>query len=113
MLPVNAILDLIKRFIPDKGAQDEALKEFYKLQATNTEYDKQKLTMIEKMVYLTFPMTVYILLFGFVCDILLQLWSCIGLRETMILNIPSGLIDIVKLYLGFFFGKRTVEKFTK
>lgn len=113
MFPINAVLEIIKKVIPDKASQDKALEEFYKLQQENTEHDKAKLPMIEKMVYFTFPLLVWILAFGFICDILLQLWSGIAMKETMILNIPDGLISIIQLYLGFFFGKRTVEKFAK
>lgn len=112
---IDGIIDIINKFIPDKDKQEEAKRQLIEAQikANEVELDmlKTKMPLVDRMVTLTFPMLAYILGFGYLVDILFQVWSGIFGTEMLIINIPTELKELVTTYVVFFFGSRTIQRF--
>lgn len=112
---IDNILEMVNKFIPDKNKQDEVRKQLIEagMKANEIELEtlKTKMPLVDRMVSLTFPMLAYILAFGYLVEILFQVWSGIFRTEMLIINIPVELKELVTTYIMFFFGSRTIQRF--
>lgn len=112
---IDGVIEIINKFIPDKDKQEEAKRQLIEAQIKANEVEletlKTKMPLVDRMVSLTFPLLAYILAFGYLVDILFQVWSGVFRTEMLIINIPVELKELVTTYIMFFFGSRTIQKF--
>lgn len=106
---LDEIMKLANKFIPDKGSQNDFMLEMYKLDLQEV---KEKKDLLEKIVPMTFPLLVYVMVFGLISNILAGWISLIFKVETPIYQIESYHYELIKVFCIALFSKKTIEKFT-
>lgn len=102
---IDNVLGIVNKFVPDKNAQAELQKELSKI---DLEMYKEKKSLLEKVVPITFPILVWIMALGLLVNVI---YGAIGKPQPYIVNDLH--FELIKWFMIALFGKKTIEKFTK
>ncbi|MGL4308190.1 MAG: hypothetical protein ACRCRV_04800 [Cetobacterium sp.] len=107
MIIVNEALKIINKFIPDKENVNQIELEFKKLEVED--FSNKRGTSLEKAVSMVFP-TIAFIFCAFLISNLIGMWiGFIFKTESPIFPIDDRMYQIIMVYLGGFFGNRTVK----
>ena len=107
MIIVDEALKIINKFIPDKENVNQIELEFKKLEVED--FSNKRGTSLEKAVSMVFPLIAFIFC-AFLISNLLGMWiGFIFKTESPIFPIDDRMYQIIMVYLGGFFGNRTVK----
>ena len=107
MIIVDEALKIINKFIPDKENVNQIELEFKKLEVED--FSNKRGTSLEKAVSMVFPLIAFIFC-AFLISNLIGMWiGFIFKTESPIFPIDDRMYQIIMVYLGGFFGNRTVK----
>lgn len=107
MIIVDEALKIINKFIPDKNTQSQMEIELKKLEVED--FSNKRGSSLEKAVSMVFP-TIAFIFCGFLISNLIGMWiGFIFKTESPIFPIDDRMYQIIMVYLGGFFGNRTVK----
>ena len=107
MIIVEEALKIINKFIPDKENVNQIELEFKKLEVED--FSNKRGTSLEKAVSMVFP-TIAFIFCAFLISNLIGMWiGFIFKTESPIFPIDDRMYQIIMVYLGGFFGNRTVK----
>ena len=107
MIIVDEALKIINKFIPDKENVNQIELEFKKLEVED--FSNKRGTSLEKAVSMVFP-TIAFIFCAFLISNLIGMWiGFIFKTESPIFPIDDRMYQIIMVYLGGFFGNRTVK----
>ena len=107
MIIVDEALKIINKFIPDKENVNKIELEFKKLEVED--FSNKRGTSLEKAVSMVFP-TIAFIFCAFLISNLIGMWiGFIFKTESPIFPIDDRMYQIIMVYLGGFFGNRTVK----
>lgn len=110
---IDEILSIVNKFIPDKTNQAQVELELKKLEIEELKQKGDYVEKLNKAIPLVLPGFLLALLVMFCLNFLVDyIFGIIG-REAPITHIDDRLVDFCKWFMGFLFGKKTIEKFSK
>lgn len=106
MIPIiDSVLGIANKFIPDKNARLEFEKEMAKINISDY---KEKKTLLEKIVPITFPLLVWVMCLGLLVNVV---YGALGKGQPYIVD-PLH-YELIKWFMIALFGKKIVQKFSK
>lgn len=111
MLIIDKVLEIANKFIPDKNAQAELEKELRKIDIEELKAKADYVEKINKCIPMVLPAFLLVLLFQFCLNYLTDWFFTVFIGEAPILHIDDRLVEFCQWFMGFLFGKKTVEKF--
>ena len=110
---VDEVLQIINKFIPNKANQAKVEIELRKIELEELKEKGNYLEKINKCVPFVLPSFLLSLLLMFVLTFLSDfIFSILG-KEAPIIHIDDRMVEFCKWFVGFLFGKKTIEKFGK
>lgn len=103
------ILKLANKFVPNKESQAAFMVELQKLEIEDF---KNKQNILEKVIPVTFPILVWVMVAGLISNLLGGWISLIFKCETPIYKIEPYHYELIKVFCVAFFSKRTIEQFS-
>lgn len=106
MLPIiDSVLSIANKFIPNKESQLEFEK---KIKEIELEEYKEKKTLLEKIVPITFPLLVWVMVLGLLVNVVF------AIKEKGQPYVVDPLhFELIKWFMIALFGKKIVQKLNK
>lgn len=110
---IDDIIEIVKKIIPDKDQQVQLELELRKLDIEELKQKGDYIQKINQLIPMVLPCFLLILLGMFTLNYLSDfVFSVLG-KEAPIIHIDDRLVEFCKWFVGFLFGKKTLEKFSK
>lgn len=107
MIIVDEALKIINKFIPDKENVSQIELELKKLEVED--FNNKRGSSLEKTVSMVFPLIAFIFC-AFLVSNLLGMWiGFIFKTESPIFPMDDRMYQIIMVYLGGFFGNRSIK----
>lgn len=109
---IDKILSIINKFIPDKTSQAQVELELRKLEIEELKVKGNYIEKLNQCVPFVLPGFLLALLVMFCLTFLSDfIFTIIG-KEAPIIHIDDRMVEFCKWFVGFLFGKKTIEKFS-
>lgn len=109
---IDKVLEIIKKYIPDKASQAQAEIELRKLSIEELKIKGDYLEKINKCIPFVLPAFLLILLLMFAMTFFSDFIFSIMGKEAPIIHIDDRLIEFCKWFVAFLFGKKAVDSVT-
>lgn len=110
---IDEVLKIVNKFVPDKSLQEQAEIELRKLDIQEIREKVDYVKVLNEYTRFVLPGFLLALLCMFVINYLLDVIYSILAKEAPIIPINEKLYEFCKWFVGFLFGKKTIEKFSK
>lgn len=109
---IDEVLEIIKKYIPDKTSQTQAEIELRKLSIEELKTKGDYLETVNQCIPFVLPAFLLILLLMFLMTFLSDfIFSILG-KEAPLIHIDDRLIEFCKWFVAFLFSKKAVDSVT-